>query len=203
MDRRVLRETFDLIILDAMLPSEDGFSICQRLRASGSMPIMMLTARNHDVDRIIGLELGADDYVTKPFNARELLARVRGLLRRASYAARADVRSVMLTFLGWTVDPVRRQLHDPDGVEIPMTTAEFDLLFAFCSNPGRVMAREDLLSLTHAGAAGPMLRSVDVHVGRVRQKIEPNVKEPVLIKTVRLGGYLFTPRVEKVGCSDV
>lgn len=198
MDGSLRRGNFDLIILDAMLPGEDGFSICRRLRSSGTMPIMMLTALNEDVDRIIGLELGADDYVTKPFNSRELLARIKSLLRRASYGSRAVERAASMTFAEWKIDPLRRQLHDPDGVEVSMTTAEFDILLAFCANPGRVMTREELLSLTHAGAAGPIQRSIDVHVSRVRQKIEPDVKEPSLIKTVRLGGYLFTPTVEPI-----
>lgn len=197
MDRILRRHGFDLIVLDAMLPGEDGFSICRRLRASTTTPILMLTALGEDIDRILGLELGADDYVTKPFNSRELVARMRSLLRRAAYGSRATDRPPAMTFAGWRIDPLSRQLRDPDGVEISMTTAEFDILLAFCANPGKVMTREQLLSLTHAGTAGPVQRSIDVHVSRVRQKIEPNVKEPSLIKTVRLGGYLFTPVVEK------
>lgn len=197
MDRLRKHQTFDLIVLDAMLPGEDGFSICRRLRASGPVPILMLTALGEDIDRILGLEFGADDYVTKPFNSRELLARIKGLLRRASYIAPAETRGAVMTFSGWRLDPVARSVHDPDGVEISMTTAEFDILHAFCSHPGQVMTREQLLSLTHAGTAGPVQRSIDVHVSRVRQKIEPSVREPTLIKTVRLGGYLFTPVVER------
>ncbi|MFC0218044.1 response regulator [Pseudochelatococcus lubricantis] len=197
MDRFMRRHGVDLIVLDAMLPGEDGFSICRRLRASTITPILMLTALGEDIDRILGLELGADDYVTKPFNSRELLARIKSLLRRASYGNRTSDRPTAMTFAGWRIDPVSRKLHDPQGVEIFMTTAEFDILLAFCANPGEVMTREHLLSLTHAGTAGPVQRSVDVHVSRVRQKIEPNAKEPSLIKTVRLGGYLFTPTVEK------
>lgn len=197
MDRLLKQQSFDLIVLDAMLPGEDGFSICRRLRAAGPVPILMLTALGEDIDRILGLELGADDYVTKPFNSRELLARIKALLRRASYAAPAVPRGAVMTFAGWRLDPVARSVHDPDGVEISLTTAEFDILHAFCSHPGEVMTREQLLSLTHAGTAGPVQRSIDVHVSRVRQKIEPNVREPTLIKTVRLGGYLFTPVVER------
>lgn len=197
MDRLLKQQSFDLIVLDAMLPGEDGFSICRRLRAAGPVPILMLTALGEDIDRILGLELGADDYVTKPFNSRELLARIKALLRRASYAAPAVPRGAVMTFAGWRLDPVARSVHDPDGVEISLTTAEFDILHAFCSHPGEVLTREQLLSLTHAGIAGPVQRSIDVHVSRVRQKIEPSVKEPSLIKTVRLGGYLFTPVVER------
>jgi two-component system OmpR family response regulator len=198
MDRVLRRQSFDLIILDAMLPGEDGFSICRRLRAASSTPIIMLTALGEDIDRIVGIELGADDYITKPFNPRELVARIRGLMRRASYGSKRREHREPLVFAGWRIDPVSRQLRDPNNVHVSMTTAEFDVLLAFCRNPGRVLTRDQLLGLTHAGLAGPVERSVDVHVSRVRQKIEPNVREPTLIKTVRLGGYIFTPDVEPV-----
>jgi two-component system, OmpR family, response regulator len=196
MDRVLRRQSFDLVILDAMLPGEDGFSICRRLRAASQTPIIMLTALGEDVDRIVGIELGADDYITKPFNSRELVARIRGLLRRASYGSERREHREPLVFAGWRIDPVTRQLRDPNNVHVSMTTAEFDMLLAFCRNPGRVLTRDQLLGLTHAGLAGPVERSVDVHISRVRQKIEPNVREPTLIKTVRLGGYIFTPDVE-------
>lgn len=196
MDRLLVRHKYDLIVLDAMLPGEDGFSICRRLRSSGSIPILMLTALQEDIDRILGLELGADDYVTKPFNSRELMARVRSLLRRASYAREQHDGLLALTFAGWRIDPNSRQLLDPDGAQVSMTTAEFDLLLAFCQNPNKVLTREQLLSMTHAGSAGPIERSIDAHISRVRQKIEPNLKEPTFIKTVRLGGYIFAAKVE-------
>ena len=196
MDAVMRKQSFDLIVLDAMLPGEDGFNICRRLRAVSVTPIIMLTALKDDVDRIVGIELGADDYITKPFNPRELMARIKGLLRRASYSADQRARHGPMEFAGWLIDPVPRQLISPDGVHVSMTTAEFDVLLAFCRNPGRVMTREQLLGLTHAGLAGPVERSIDVHVSSVRQKIEPNIREPTFIKTVRLGGYLFTPRVE-------
>ncbi len=197
MDRALAERSFDLVILDAMLPGEDGFSICRRLRSSGRIPILMLTALREDIDRIIGIELGADDYVTKPFNPRELMARLKALLRRASYAP--DERVVKscsnIGFAGWVVDPRSRQVTDPDGAEVSMTTAEFDLLLAFCNNPNRILSREQLLSMTHAGTAGPIERSVDAHISRLRQKIEPGL-EPTFIKTVRLGGYIFAAKVE-------
>jgi two-component system, OmpR family, response regulator len=196
MDMLLRRQPFDLIILDAMLPGEDGFSICRRLRAASSTPIIMLTALGEDVDRILGIELGADDYITKPFNSREVVARIRGLMRRVSYGHEHREHRQAMMFAGWRIDPVSRQLRDPNNVRVTMTTAEFDVLLAFCRNPGRVLTRDQLLSLTHAGLAGPLERSVDVHVSRVRQRIEPNVREPTLIKTVRLGGYIFTPDVE-------
>ncbi|ATN37383.1 DNA-binding response regulator (plasmid) [Rhizobium sp. ACO-34A] len=198
MDRLLARRSFDLIVLDAMLPGEDGFSICMRLRASRSIPILMLTARREDVDRILGLELGADDYVTKPFNSRELLARIKSILRRASLSQRREEVSVPLAFSGWRIDPNSRRLFDADGDEVSMTTAEFDLLWAFCCNPNKVLTREQLLSMTHAGSAGPVERSVDAHISRIRQKIEPNLKDPTFIKTVRLGGYLFAASVERL-----
>lgn len=158
----------------------------------------MLTARREDVDRILGLELGADDYVTKPFNSRELLARIWSILRRASLSQQPESISVPLTFAGWRIDPNSRRLFDADGDEVTMTTAEFDLLWAFCSHPNKVLTREQLLSMTHAGSAGPVERSIDAHVSRIRQKIEPNLRDPVFIKTVRLGGYLFAATVEKL-----
>lgn len=196
MDRLLAKRHFDLILLDAMLPGEDGFSICRRLHDSCQIPILMLTALREDTDRIIGLELGADDYVTKPFNSRELLARIKSILRRASYARNEKDDLSSLTFEGWSIDPKSRQLVDPEGAQVSMTTAEFDLLYAFCCNPGKVMTREQLLSMTHAGTAGPYERSIDVHISRLRQKIEPNIGGATLIKTVRLGGYLFAPKVE-------
>ncbi|NTJ67929.1 response regulator [Agrobacterium rhizogenes] len=198
MDKMLQRHPFDLVILDAMLPGEDGFSICRRLRSAGTIPILMLTALTEDIDRIIGLELGADDYVTKPFNPRELVARIKALLRRASYGAETSERKLLtkMTFAGWVLDPRSRRIVDPEGAEVLMTTSEFDLLLAFCHNPNQILTREQLLSMTHAGTAGPVERSVDAQISRLRQKIEPNLKEPIFIKTVRLGGYLFAANVE-------
>lgn len=194
MDALLRAEPADLIILDIMLPGEDGLSLCRRLRGATTVPIILLTALGEETDRVVGLEIGADDYITKPFSPREVLARARSLLRRAGYAT-APRNGRPLRFEGWRIDPLRRQLHDPKNTRVTMTTAEFDLLLAFCRNPGRIIARDDLLSLTHAGLAGPVERSVDVHVSRIRQKIEADPKNPQLLKTVRLGGYLFTPDV--------
>jgi two-component system OmpR family response regulator len=198
MDALLERETIDLVVLDVMLPGEDGLSICRRLRTSSSIPIIMVTARGEDIDRILGLELGADDYVVKPFNSRELVARIRALLRRAeSGPTPARHRPRPLTFAGWRIDPPARELHDPDGVRITLTSVEFDLLLAFCRNPGQVLSREHLIELVHGGLAGSVERSIDVHISRIRQKLEPDPKDRSMIKTVRLGGYVFTPAVEQ------
>ncbi len=187
----------DVVVLDIMLPGEDGLSVCKRLRASSTIPIIMLTALKEDVDRIVGLEIGADDYLTKPFNPRELVARIRALLRRSQGEPSPRVsRSRPLQFFGWRIDPAARQLEAPDRVVVALTSAEFDVLYAFCRNPGKVLSREQLLELTHGGLAGPIERSIDVHVSRIRQKIETDPGDPRLIKTVRLGGYIFTPAVE-------
>jgi two-component system, OmpR family, response regulator len=195
LDRRIAWDSFDLVLLDVMLPGEDGFSICRRLRAASGVPIIMLTALGEDVDRIVGLEIGADDYVTKPFNSRELIARAKALLRRSRIPfARNRLRP--LGFAGWRLYPRERRLVSPDGAQVTTTSAEFDLLLALCQNPGHILSREQLLDLTHGGLAGPIERSIDVHISRIRQKIEPDPRDPMLIKTVRLGGYVFTANVE-------
>ncbi|MDE3176010.1 MAG: response regulator transcription factor [Pseudomonadota bacterium] len=196
MDRVMSREKADLVLLDLLLPDEDGRKICTRLRAASfNLPIIIVTALGDDVDRIFGLELGADDYVTKPFNTRELIARIRALLRRARVSEGARARQEPLRFAGWLLHPTERKLLNPQGALVTTTSAEFDLLLAFCTHPGEVLSREQLLDLTHSGVAGPVERSVDVHVSRIRQKIEPDVGDPTFIKTIRLGGYIFTPEV--------
>jgi len=190
--------SFDLILLDVMLPGEDGLALCRNIRSEKTIPIILLTALGEEVDRIVGLEVGADDYVTKPFSPREVVARVRSLLRRASYGLVKNTAQRTLRFDGWKIDPMRRQLHDPSNARVALTTTEFDLLLALCRNPGHVITREELLSMTHSGLAGPIERSIDVHISRLRQKIEVNPKEPALLQTVRLGGYTFTATVEEV-----
>lgn len=186
----------DLVLLDIMLPGEDGLSICRRIRTNSSIPIIMLTARTEEIERVVGLEVGADDYVGKPFSTRELIARIRALLRRSAVDQRSTVVSAnILVFDGWEIDPAARQFRNPQGVHVQLTSAEFDLLLAFCRNPNRVLSREQLLELTHSGLAGPIERSIDVHVSRVRQKIEIDPHDPAYIKTVRLGGYIFAGMV--------
>jgi two-component system, OmpR family, response regulator len=196
VDRRV-----DLLILDVMLPGEDGLSLCRKVRAESETPIIMLTARGEDVDRIVGLEMGADDYLAKPFNPRELLARIHAVLRRQAFgqnASRAEPATA-LGFAGWRIDLRLRELRNPDGARVVMTSAEFDLLQTFCERPGRVLSRDVLLDFTHGRNAGSFERSIDVLVSRIRRKIEPDPREASLIKTVRSGGYVFTPRVEIIG----
>jgi two-component system OmpR family response regulator len=195
IDPVLAHEPVDLVLLDVMLPDDDGFAICRRLRANSHIPIIMLTALGANAHRIAGLEIGADDYITKPFNSLELIARIRALLRRSYAAQQNRTRPRPLRFAGWMIDPTLRQVRDPKGVQVSMTSAEFDLLLAFCQNPGEILSREQLLDFTHGGAAGPVERSIDVHVSRVRQKIEPDPHEPSMIKTVRLAGYIFTPAV--------
>jgi two-component system OmpR family response regulator len=197
MDRMLDANRLDLVVLDLMLPGEDGLSICRRLRAASRIPIIMLTARGDELDRIIGLEMGADDYLAKPFNPRELLARIKAVLRRGAPAAAAPtgVDARVLTFHGWRVDRVLRELRSPDGARITLTSAEFDLLQAFCEWPGRILSRDQLLDLTHGRNTGSFERSIDVLVSRLRRKIERDPHHPEIIKTVRSGGYLFTAPV--------
>jgi two-component system, OmpR family, response regulator len=190
-------ESVDLLILDLMLPGEDGLSICRRLRSSPSnLPIIVLTAKGAEIDRIVGLEMGADDYLTKPFNPRELLARIRAVLRRSSITLPGELRpDTTLVFDGWRLNPIVRQLRDRNGVRVTLTSAEFDLLMTFCERPRRVLSREMLLDLTRGRSANPFERSVDILVSRLRQKIEPNPKDPVLIQTIRSAGYIFSAEV--------
>jgi two-component system OmpR family response regulator len=164
------------------------------------MPIIMLTARGEDVDRILGLEMGADDYLAKPFNPRELLARINAVLRRqaAAQTASATNGATALTFLEWRIDFRLRELRNPAGARVAMTSAEFDLLRAFCERPGRVLSRDSLLDLTQGRNAGSFERSIDVLVSRIRRKIETDPQEATMIKTVRSGGYTFTPTVDPV-----
>jgi two-component system, OmpR family, response regulator len=198
MDAALERAPVDLILLDVVLPGEDGFSICRRLRSGSTVPIVMLSACREDSDRIVGLELGADDYVVKPFNSRELIARIRALLRRTQMQSSKNRRARSYTFSGWSLDTIGRQLRDPEGVRVPMTSVEIDMLAAFCRHAGQVLSREHLLELVHGGSVASIERSIDVHVSRIRQKIESDPKDPQLIRTVRLGGYIFTPHVEEL-----
>jgi two-component system, OmpR family, response regulator len=188
---------FDVIVLDVMMPGDDGFTLCRKLRSSNTIPLILLTARNSETDRIVGLELGADDYVTKPFNPRELLARIRAILRRigATAAAAPRLASATYQFAGWTLDTSRRSLISPQGALTDLTTGEFDLLVAFVEHPQRVLNRDQLLDLARGRVSLAFDRSIDVQVSRLRRKIEIDPNAPALIKTVRNGGYFFTATV--------
>lgn len=197
LDRILAVSRIDLAILDIMLPREDGLSLCRRIRAESNVPIIMLTARGSEVDRVVGLEMGADDYLTKPFSTHELLARTRAVLRRAQIVVRTprEHRPSQLSFSGWHLDLGARRLQSADGATVPLTSGEFELLVAFCEHPGRVLTRDQLLDLTRGRAAALFDRSIDIQVSRLRRKIEDNPKDPVIIQTVRAGGYIFTPEV--------
>jgi two-component system OmpR family response regulator len=204
-DGRAMRQILadwriDLVVLDVMLPGEDGLSLCRRLRAESKIPIIMLTAVGQDTDRIIGLEIGADDYLPKPFNPRELVARIKVVLRRVSAdpAIDASQPSGQVRFAGWTFDRTRRRLESPDGVLVDLSGAEFNILAAFIERPNRVLSREQLLDLARSRASIPFDRSIDVQVSRLRQKMELDPKKPGLIKTVRGGGYVLAAEVEHV-----
>lgn len=198
LDRRLREKHYDLLILDIMLPGEDGLSICRRLRTQLSIPMIMLTAVGDETDRIVGLELGADDYLAKPFNPRELLARIKAVLRRAQ-AHTPPLKELpspaSMQFDGFSLDVDKRELRDRSGQAVPLTTGEFCLLVVFLQHPQRVLNRDQLLDLTKGREAGPFDRSVDVQLSRLRKKIEDDPKNPQRIKTVRGGGYLFTAKV--------
>jgi two-component system, OmpR family, response regulator len=197
MDRLLGRGMPDLVILDLMLPGEDGLSICRRLRAQGAVPILMLTAKTHEIDRIVGLELGADDYLGKPFNPRELLARVRAILRRSSGGGGGAQRR-RFGFAGFLADLDARSLTTAEGARVPLTSAEFDLLACFVERPHRVLTRDQLLDWTRGRMADPLDRTIDVTVSRLRRKLE--AIDPAagdLVATVRNGGYLFAAEVHR------
>ncbi len=198
MDRQLADGHFDLMVLDLMLPGEDGLSICRRIRKTSRIPIVMLTAKSEELDRIVGLELGADDYLAKPFNPRELLARIRAVLRRCESGDDREDGEVpkVHCFAGHRLDVLARRLENPEGAEVALTGAEFDLLLALAERPGRVLSRDRLLDLTQGRAAGPFERSIDILVSRIRRKLETDPHHPEVIKTVRSGGYMFAAEVE-------
>jgi len=189
------RETVDLVILDLMLPGDDGLVLCRNLRARSLIPIIMLTARGDDTDRIIGLEMGADDYLPKPFNPRELLARIKGVLRRSRNPVGEPGETKRFHFAGWTLDVAARQLVAPDGVLIPLGASDYRLLRIFLERPQRVLNRDQLLDLTQGREATPFDRSIDVQVSRLRRRLRDDPREAALIKTVRNEGYLLTVHV--------
>jgi two-component system OmpR family response regulator len=196
MDRALGTARIDLVVLDIMLPGEDGLSICRRLRTTSTLPVIMLTAAGDPVARVVGLEMGADDYVAKPFNPHELLARIKAVLRRATALPDTeDGANDVVQFDGWQIDPIAREVRNPEGTRVILTSAEFDLLFTFCRHARRTLTRDQLLDLSQRRAAGALDRSIDILVSRIRRKIEADPRDPQFIKTVRSGGYVFTPEV--------
>lgn len=197
--RRTLAEdSVDLIVLDVRLPDEDGFTLVRDLRRTHDIPVILLTGKSEPIDRILGLELGADDYLSKPFELRELLARIRSVLRRthakpraASEAPAGQVKS----FAGWSLDQVLRQLHSPKGVEVELTGAEFELLRELVNNPQSPISRNQLLNAAQSRDWAPHDRSIDVSISRLRKKLEKDPGRPTLIKTIRNVGYILTSEV--------
>ncbi len=199
LDRLLDRRRVDLVLLDLMLPGEDGLSICRRLHAAAiRVPVIMITAKGDDIDRILGLEFGADDYLPKPFNPRELVARVRAVLRRTREIHRpAPLAGQVYRFAGWSLDGGSRELRSPEGEAVELTGGEFDLLLALLDHPQRVLSRDQLLDWTRGRDAGPFDRTIDVQLSRLRRKLGDDPKKPAMIRTVRGGGYLFAPAVER------
>ncbi|MFM4902799.1 response regulator [Aeromonas hydrophila] len=199
--KRLLEEReFDLLVLDLMMPGEDGLTLCRELRAKSSLPIIMLTAMGEETDRIIGLEMGADDYLPKPFNPRELLARIKAVMRRTQVEPQpaAETLTRDLRFDRWLLDINRRELVDEEGVGLSLSTAEFDLLRVFLERPQRVLSRDQLLDLARGREAVAFDRAIDTLVSRLRRKLERDPKNPELIKTIWGGGYLFAADVTQV-----
>ncbi len=197
MKKLLEHSTIELIVLDLMLPGEDGLTLCRELRVHSTIPIVMLTAMGEDMDRIVGLEMGADDYLAKPFNPRELLARIKAVLRRSQphEEINNDEKVMRYHFAHWQLDMARRELIDTDGLSISLSTAEFDLLKVFLERPQRVLSRDQLLDLARGREAQAFDRAIDTQVSRLRRKLERDAKNPELIKTVWGGGYLFAAEV--------
>ena len=198
MNLALQRNDIDLVILDIMLPGKDGLELCREIRERSHVPIMMLTAMGEETDRIVGLEMGADDYLAKPFSPRELLARVRALLRRVNFLkipTGAAANGRVLHFAGWTLDLARRRLTAPDGMLVGLTSGEFEMLVAFAEHPHQVLSRDQLLDLTRGRNGDVFDRSIDVLVSRLRRKLGDGASSP-LFKTVRNGGYQLAARVE-------
>ncbi|MET0567680.1 MAG: response regulator [Hyphomicrobiaceae bacterium] len=204
-DGRAMRQVLadgriDLILLDLMLPGEDGLSLCRSLRAESKIPIIMLTAKGDELDRVIGLEMGADDYLPKPFGSRELIARIKAVLRRTTDTAvtgNPGPRPKQYRFDRWRLDRGARELIRDDGTTLTLSTGEYDLLIVFVERPQRVLSRDQLLDLARGRAANALDRSIDTQVSRLRRKLELDPGEPKIIKTVWGGGYVFTPAVSQ------
>jgi two-component system OmpR family response regulator len=188
----------DIIVLDLMLPGDDGLTLCRNLRARSEIPVIMLTARGEETDRIVGLEMGADDYLAKPFNPRELLARIKSILRRARALPEnlQPDEANSIRFAGWTLDTAARNLHSPEGVVVDLSGTEYKLLRVFLAHPNRVLSRDQLIDLMLSRDATPFDRSIDVQVSRLRHRLGEAANEPAIIKTVRGEGYVLSAEVE-------
>ena len=199
-DMRVACETTrpDLVVLDLMLPGEDGLALCRELRSRSSLPVIMLTARGEELDRIIGLEMGADDYLAKPCNPRELLARIKSVLRRTRTLPHGGGDATSVKFAGWVLDLVKRHLIAPDGAVVALSSTEFRLLSIFVEHPNRVLSRNQLMNLVLGRDSTPFDRSVDVQVSRLRTRLRDEGREPRIIKTVRNEGYVLAGQVERL-----
>ena len=195
MMERLAAGPVSVVLLDVMMPGDDGFALCRKLRTTSDVPVIMLTSVNNDTDRVVGLELGADDYIAKPFNPRELLARIRALLRRADGEWRNGPRSTGYAFMGWKLNARHRTLLSPQGALTELTSGEFDLLLAFLEHPQRPLSRDQLIDLARGRALSPFDRSIDVQISRLRRKIETDPQRPSLIKTLRNEGYFFAADV--------
>jgi two-component system OmpR family response regulator len=200
MKKTMKASRIDLVILDIVMPGEDGLSLCRRLRVAGTTPIIMLTAVGTEIDRIIGLEMGADDYLPKPFSTDELLGRIRAVLRRFRLSALASAARAngVYAFAGWRLDVLRPRLHAPTGALVDLRAAEFDLLVAFVEQPQHVFTRSQLLDLLRGPGITPG-RNVDVHVSKLRHRIEADPEQPDFIRTVRGEGYIFAASVTPNG----
>lgn len=189
-------QSFELIVLGSLLPEAGGLSLCRQIRQKSRIPLVMIISDQSDIDGIACLDAGADDVLARPYNITELVARIRAILRRTLDQTFGGVRRY--SFNNWKVDLSKRQLHSWNGAPVILTSLEFDLLVTFCKHPGQILSREDLLTLAHASPVGSMERSIDVHISRLRQKIETNSRKPEIIKTVRLAGYVFAPDVRSM-----
>jgi len=192
------RHTIDLIVLDLMLPGVDGMDLCRELRSQSKIPIIMLTARGDEMDRILGLEMGADDYMAKPFSARELLARIKVVLRRVQDVSLTSPieNAEKFCFEGWRLNTTTQLLSSPKNVAVPLSSAEYRLLMVLLKHPNRPLSRDQLLEMTQGRESSPFDRSIDVLIGRLRKRLDDDGKNPQLIKTVRGQGYLFNSKVE-------
>lgn len=191
----------DLVLLDIMMPGEDGLSLCRHLAETHHIPTILLTAKGEAMDRIVGLEIGADDYVVKPFEPRELVARIRSVLRRSAKGPALLAEDEHYAFEGWQLDPLKRRLIDPEGVVVPISSVEFRLLLAFLDHPRQVLDRDRLLDMVQGREAHLFDRAVDNQVSRLRRKIEPDSKNPTLIQTVWGGGYMLAAEVRRIKAS--